>query len=189
MKKIPREYYNYPGGRVDHFEQFLYHSSLSRITSLRNLTFFLTEKCSNAWNFCSRHSQKVVSIPPCSAGALFSNGAKIFTQLQLLPLLRGSIRRTVPSQNGALFRTSILLSALSQRLRGVERTDGTRLLVSLGAWIRVDYFVNLIDQFVHLADFNGFQPIWQCNRPILTEIFAHMKVQMIFILMCRLWSP
>ena len=101
----------------------------------------------------------MIRIPTCSAGALLSNGVKIISQLQLLPLLRGPIRRIVPSQNGALFRTSILLSALSQRLRGVERTDGTRLLVSLVNWIRVDYFVNLIDQFVNLVDFHGFQPI------------------------------
>ena len=162
-----------------------HNSSLSRIRSIEILTYFVTEKCSKACKFCSRHSQKVIGIPTCSAGALLSNGVKIISQLQFLPLLRGPIRRIVPSQNGALSRTSILLGALSQRLRGVERIDGTRLLVSLGTWIRVDYFVNLIDQFVNLTDFHGFQPIWQRNRPILTGIFAHIKVQMIFFLMCR----
>ena len=122
----------------------------------------------------------------CSAGALLSFGVKIFPQLQFLPLLRGPIRRIVPSQNGALFRTSILLSALSQRLRGVERTDGTQLLVSLVTWIRVDYFVNLIDQFVNPTDFHGFQPVEQGNKPISIGIFAPMKVRMVFILMCPL---
>ena len=135
------------------------YSSLSRIRSIEILTYFVTEKCSKACKFCSRHSHRVIRIPTCSAGALLSNGVKIIPQIQFLPLLRGSIRRIVPSQNGALFRTSIILSALSQRLRRVEKTDGTRLLVSLGTWIRVDYFVNLIDQFVNLVDFHAFQAI------------------------------
>ena len=52
-----------------------------------------------------------------------------------------------------------LLSARSRRLLGVERTDGTRLLVSLGTWIGVYIFVNLIDQFVNLADSHEFLPL------------------------------
>ena len=156
--------------------QFI-HRSLSRIRSIGILTYFVTEKCSKACKFCSRHSQKVISIPTCSAGALLSNGTIFYSQLQFLPLLRGPIRRAVPCQNGALFRTSILLSALSQRLRGVERTYGTRLLVSLVTWIRVDYFVNLIEQFVNLVDFHGFQSInWN----------VYDICYIVFILICRL---
>ena len=79
-----------------------------------------------------------------------------------------------------------LLSARSRRLLGVERADGTRLLVSLGTWIRVDYFVNPIDQSVNLADFHGFQPIEQGNKPVSIGIFVHMKVWMVIILMCLL---
>ena len=79
-----------------------------------------------------------------------------------------------------------LLSARSRRLLGVERADGTRLLVPLITCIRVDYFVNLIDQFVNPTDLHGFQPVEQDNKPISIGIFAPMKVRMIFIVMCPL---
>ena len=62
----------------------------------------MAEKCTNGQIFLSWHSLGEVSIPTCSAGALLSNGVKIISQLQLLPLLRGPIRRTVPSQNGTI---------------------------------------------------------------------------------------
>ena len=66
------------------------------------LTYFVTEKCSNACNFCSGHSQRVIRIPTCSAGTLLSFGVKIIFLWFFFRVQRGPIRRTVPSQNGAI---------------------------------------------------------------------------------------
>ena len=41
--------------------------------------------------------------------------------------------------------------------------------------MRIDFFVNPIDQSVNLADFHGFQPIEQGNKSVSIGILAHMK--------------
>ena len=65
-----------------------------------------------------------------------------------------------------------LVCEVSPRLLGVERTDGTWILISLGTWIRIEIFVNLIDLCVNLIDFHENQRIRAVNDSNRMGIFA-----------------
>ena len=110
---------------------------LGRFENPGILTYFLAEKCSNAWNFLLRHPLMEIRTPTYSARLELSFGAKILFRRQVLPLHRGSQTRMVPPQKWTLLRSWILVETSN---RDISKTTGSTAY----NWYTV---VGLIDGF------------------------------------------